>query len=109
MNIAVKNKKKNKQKNKDKVLVINAGSSSIKYSLIEITEQNVIASGSIENIGEIENSPTNFSNHQQGLEYIFSELKNRLLLTVKMNCSALVTELYMVASTFTNRRLLMLR
>ena len=72
MNIAVKNR--------DKVLVINAGSSSIKYSLIEITEQNVIASGSIENIGEIKKSPTNFASHQQGLEHIFSELKKTALI-----------------------------
>ncbi|MCW8935473.1 MAG: acetate kinase [Gammaproteobacteria bacterium] len=67
-------------KNKHKVLVINAGSSSIKYSLIEITQQDAITSGSIENIGETENSSTNFANHEQALQYIFSELKKSALI-----------------------------
>ncbi|MCW9047664.1 MAG: acetate kinase [Gammaproteobacteria bacterium] len=67
-------------KNKHKVLVINAGSSSIKYSLIEITQKNIIASGSIENIGETKDSSTNFADHEQALQYIFSTLKKSALI-----------------------------
>ena len=34
-----------------KILVINAGSSSLKYQLIDMTTENVIAKGAVERIG----------------------------------------------------------
>ena len=74
-----------------KVLVINSGSSSIKYQLFLMPEESVLAKGAVERIGEVAGTVTYESfqedtsyryeeeqaipNHQQGLETI-----NRLLL-----------------------------
>ncbi len=68
------------------ILVLNAGSSSLKYQLFTMPEQRVIASGSIEKIGEeistihhtsfLHTSPQNWQeertirNHRQGLEVV---------------------------------------
>ncbi len=70
-----------------KTLVLNSGSSSIKYSLFNMTEQTVIASGLIEKIGETGSlhqfkmteastslQTTDIKDHQHGLQAIFSIL-----------------------------------
>ncbi len=71
-----------------KILVINSGSSSIKYQLIELPEKKVLCKGMIERIGE-KNSRihcetpnfktdklTDIPNHQIGLEKIAKQLLN---------------------------------
>ena len=69
-----------------KILVINSGSSSIKYQLFLMPEQKVICSGLVERIGlenaeihyntknNIHNETTNIPNHKIGLEKIVSLL-----------------------------------
>lgn len=52
-----------------KVLVINAGSSSIKYQLYEMPKGEVLAKGTIERIGESE-----VQNHEQAIELILDSL-----------------------------------
>jgi len=71
-----------------KILVLNAGSSSIKYSLFAMSDQRTLLTGIIERIGEslalhryrvtgnevqIDESPIN--NHKLALQEIFSVLK----------------------------------
>lgn len=60
-----------------KILVINCGSSSIKYKLYEFPRKKLIAKGLIEKIGE-KNSA--IQNHTQGIKELFSRLiKDRVL------------------------------
>ena len=54
-----------------KILVINCGSSSIKYKLYVFPKRKLLARGFIEKIGE-ENSP--IKNHSQGIKKVFSSL-----------------------------------
>ena len=49
-----------------KVLVINSGSSSIKYRLFDMTEKTVLASGVMEQIGETESRLTHHTRNSQG-------------------------------------------
>ena len=79
-----------------KVLVLNSGSSSIKYALFDMQTQSALIQGSIERIGEeeglhryqteLESSPHKNSisllitNHQQGLQTIFLTLSELALL-----------------------------
>jgi acetate kinase len=73
-----------------KILVINSGSSSIKYQLFDMTDQGVLASGLLEKIGEQESILTHktrtaqdtmdelkksvpIKNHSQGLQMIWKE------------------------------------
>ncbi len=55
-----------------KILVINSGSSSIKYKLFDMPSEHLVKKGSIEHIGE-EGSP--FSNHYAGLKIILEGIK----------------------------------
>lgn len=80
-----------------KTLVINSGSSSIKYSLFNTENQSVIATGLIEKIGEHgsshhyqfhknerttnEHISLNITDHRQGLQSIFSLLREQGALT----------------------------
>ena len=70
-----------------KILVINAGSSSIKYQLIDMEEEKLLAKGLIERIGEVEASQLEhkangekftikkpLENHAQGLELVLKTL-----------------------------------
>ncbi|NQU64140.1 MAG: acetate kinase [SAR324 cluster bacterium] len=62
-----------------KILVINSGSSSIKYKLFSIETNRVLASGSLEKIGELGAGPqttenTPISNHLEGMNTIVSLL-----------------------------------
>ena len=60
-----------------KVLVINCGSSSIKYKLYNSKKNTVLAKGLIEKIGE---KGSNVKNHRQGIKTIISEiLKKRVI------------------------------
>ena len=54
-----------------RVLVINCGSSSVKYHLIDVSDNSRIVTGKIESIGEADGK---FKNHQQALEYIVSQV-----------------------------------
>ena len=49
-----------------KILVINSGSSSIKYRLFDMTEKTVLASGVMEQIGETESRLTHHTRNSQG-------------------------------------------
>ncbi|MDD5108645.1 MAG: acetate kinase [Candidatus Omnitrophica bacterium] len=55
-----------------KILVINSGSSSIKYKLFDMPSQRLISKGSIGHIGE---AGSKFSNHYSGLKIILEEIK----------------------------------
>lgn len=55
------------------ILVINSGSSSIKYKLFNMPSQRLIAKGSISHIGE---KGSKFSNHYSGLKVILQETKS---------------------------------
>ncbi|MDD5501294.1 MAG: acetate kinase [Candidatus Omnitrophica bacterium] len=54
-----------------KILVINSGSSSIKYKLFEMPEESLISKGNIEHIGE---SGSKFENHFAGLKTILEKM-----------------------------------
>ncbi len=51
-----------------KILVINAGSSSLKYQLIDMTDESVICRGNCERIGEIDNSLVSYKTANDKLE-----------------------------------------
>ena len=55
-----------------KILVINSGSSSIKYKLFDMPFQRLLSKGSIDQIGEI---GSKFSNHYSGLKIILEEIR----------------------------------
>jgi acetate kinase len=55
-----------------KILVINSGSSSIKYKLFDMPSENLVSKGSLEHIGE---EGSKFSNHYSGLKVILEEIK----------------------------------
>lgn len=72
-----------------KILVLNCGSSSIKYQLLEMTNEEVLASGVVDRIGqavgefkyssiiqEKTSETISISNHEQGVELILSKLIN---------------------------------
>jgi len=102
-----------------KILVINSGSSSIKYQLIEMPGKDVICSGMVERIG-LKNSKIHFSsdkseidethdipNHEIGLEKI-----SQLILNKKIGVLKDASDIYAVAhrvvhggSTFSNTTL----
>lgn len=56
-----------------KILVINSGSSSIKYQLFSMPDEKVLASGKIEKIGE---AGSRIKSHHQGLKLILSKIKH---------------------------------
>ena len=49
-----------------KILVINSGSSSIKYRLFDMAAKTVLASGVLEQIGEAESRLTHYTRNAQG-------------------------------------------
>jgi len=55
-----------------KILVINSGSSSIKYKLFDMPSEHLVKKGVIEHIGE---DGSRFSNHYSGLKIILQEIK----------------------------------
>ena len=55
-----------------KILVINSGSSSIKYKLFEMPSERLVKKGAIEHIGE---DGSKFGNHYAGLKIILQEIK----------------------------------
>lgn len=55
-----------------RILVINSGSSSIKYKLFDMPSERLILKGVIEHIGE---AGSTFSNHYAGLKIILEEIK----------------------------------
>jgi len=55
-----------------KILVINSGSSSIKYKLFDMPSERLIRKGAIEHIGE---DRSKFNNHYAGLKIILAETK----------------------------------
>ena len=72
-----------------KILVLNCGSSSIKYQLLEMTNEEVLASGVVDRIGqavgefkyssiiqEKKSESISIANHEQGVELIISKLIN---------------------------------
>jgi acetate kinase len=63
-----------------KVLVINAGSSSLKYQLIEMPESKVLSKGMVEKIGE-KGSPV--ANHEEALRQVVKELLDGVLADLK--------------------------
>ncbi len=56
-----------------KILVLNSGSSSIKYQFYDMPREVVLAKGSIEKIGEV---GSNIRDHQTGLGFILHSVKN---------------------------------
>lgn len=56
-----------------KILIINSGSSSIKYKLFEMPSQRLITKGTISHIGE---EGSKFRNHYSGLKVILEEIKS---------------------------------
>ena len=54
-----------------RVLVINCGSSSVKYHLIDLNSGSRILSGKVESIGEVQ---SNYADHEQALEHIVAEI-----------------------------------
>ncbi len=71
-----------------KILVVNCGSSSLKYQLIDMENEQVLAKGNFERIGEIESFLTHkvngekhvietpVKNHEEALKIILEQLKN---------------------------------
>jgi len=62
-----------------KILVLNAGSSSLKYQLFEMPDSRVITSGLIEQIGE---KGSNVQSHQEAIKIVFDKLidpKNKII------------------------------
>lgn len=57
-----------------KVLVLNAGSSSIKYELFDMTDRSVLASGLLERIGERESRLTH---HHRGDDGAMTEVERK--------------------------------
>lgn len=55
-----------------KILVINSGSSSIKYKLFQMPSQQLISKGAIEHIGE---KGSKFRNHYSGLKIILADIE----------------------------------
>ena len=55
-----------------KILIINSGSSSIKYKLFEMPSEHLLKKGAIEHIGE---EGSQFANHYSGLKVILEEIK----------------------------------
>ncbi len=51
-----------------KILVINAGSSSLKYQLIDMTDESVICKGNCERIGDVDNSLVSYKTASDKLE-----------------------------------------
>ena len=49
-----------------KILVINSGSSSIKYRLFDMTDKTVLASGVMEQIGEAQSRLTHYTRNSKG-------------------------------------------
>jgi len=78
-----------------KVLVINAGSSSIKYQLFDMPSQKVVAKGIVEKIGEsvsrlshfygdkVHNLETKVANHEQGMKFILQTLISKAVGVIK--------------------------
>jgi len=78
-----------------KVLVVNAGSSSIKYQLFQMPSENVLAKGIVEKIGEESSSLSHFydsqthiaqvkvANHEQGMKLILDTLVNANIGVIK--------------------------
>ena len=79
-----------------KVLVLNCGSSSIKYKLFDMTSGNVMAQGGIEKIGLPDSFlkltgkdgkkvilEKNIANHHDGIEFILSVLTDETLGCIK--------------------------
>ncbi|MDD5059998.1 MAG: acetate kinase [Candidatus Omnitrophica bacterium] len=56
-----------------KILVINSGSSSIKYKLFEMPSARLVTKGAIDHIGE---EGSEFANHYSGLKVILSEINH---------------------------------
>jgi acetate kinase len=56
-----------------KILVINSGSSSIKYKFFDMPSEHLVTRGAIEHIGEV---GSRFSNHYAGLKIILQEIKS---------------------------------
>ena len=87
-----------------KVLVINAGSSSLKYQLIDMTDESVLAKGNCERIGtdgafigfkapdggKIERK-AEMKNHTQAFEAVKSRALTRFLLSVTVSYRAALT------------------
>ena len=51
-----------------KILVINAGSSSLKYQLIDMTDESVICKGNCERIGDVANSLVSYKTADHKIE-----------------------------------------
>ena len=66
-----------------KILVINAGSSSLKYQLIDMTTENVIAKGAVERIGIVGSFlkekviNKDLANHKEAITLVFSALVDK--------------------------------
>ena len=58
-----------------KILVINSGSSSIKYKLFQMPGERLILKGSLEHIGE---QGSEFPNHYSGLKIILEKINSVL-------------------------------
>ena len=79
-----------------KILVINAGSSSIKYQLIDMEKEKLLAKGLVERIGELEASQLEhkvngekhtikkpLENHAQGMELVLNTLVDKKIGVIK--------------------------
>ena len=64
-------KDKSKEVHPMRILVVNSGSSSVKYHLIDLADGSRLVSGKIESIGE---AGGEFKNHQQALEHVVGEV-----------------------------------
>ena len=79
-----------------KILVINAGSSSIKYQLIDMEQEKLLAKGLVERIGEVKSSQLThkvygeahtikepLENHAQGMELVLKTLVDKKIGVIK--------------------------
>jgi len=69
-----------------KVLVLNCGSSSIKYKLFNFPDKSLIIGGAIENIGEKKSS---VKNHHQGIELLISSILKKKVINSLKDISAI--------------------
>lgn len=92
------------------ILAINAGSSSLKFQLIEMPEEKIVTKGLIERIGlkdsvftiEVNGDKIKETNdiadHEEAVNIMLDSFKNMVSLIVFMTLMVLDTELYMVAN-----------
>lgn len=86
-----------------KILVINCGSSSIKYKLYDFPKESLLTKGLIEKIGE---KSSLIKNHSQGIKFLFSQLIERKIISDLKEICAIGHRVVHGAETFQKPRII---